>query len=389
MLQKLFSMKTELRQKLYGAFCTLPKIIKNPLINVACRVGKYRIMSSSTPPRLIWYVTSRCNARCSHCFYGRYINQKDELSFDEFKEVVRSLKTGLKVVNLTGGEPFMRRDLPELCRTLAEINKTDLITLPTNGNMSDWIELSLQEILKTARLRVNVQVSLDGTREVHDQIRGVKGIFDRAIETVRRLKNLKSRYKRLNNVSVITTLCRQNEKCLSELVWFVREELGVFHKFQFIRGAHMDVFEIDPCDLSELDPLQPEKPRDIFGMTKFLSEEILRYDKSLLARKQVEILRQSVSILMDKKPTVNCLAGYIDGVIFANGDVALCELTRPFANLRDFNFDFHKLWNSTQANEMRGKIRQCFCTHPCNLSTSMSFDPDILKKLSTEDLRTE
>ncbi|MFC1666530.1 radical SAM/SPASM domain-containing protein [Candidatus Omnitrophota bacterium] len=384
MIHKFFGIKTEQRQGLYKAFCALPKIIKNPLINIACWIGRHQIKSFSTPPRLIWYVTSRCNARCSHCFYGRHINQKDEFTIDEFKRVVRSLDTKLRAVNLTGGEPFLHGDLPELCRTLAEISKTDLITLPTNGSKPASIELSLQKILKTAKLRVNVQVSLEGTRDVHDQICGIYGIFDNAVETVQRLKKLKSHYKRLNNISVITTLSLQNEKCLSELMRFVREELGVFHKIQFIRGAHTDVFGIELCDLSELDPLHPEKPHDIVGVVNFLSRDILRYNKTLLARKQIELLYQAASILTNKKPSVNCLAGRIDGVIFANGDVAICELTKPFANLRDFSFDFHKLWNSSQANEMRRRTQKCFCTHPCNLTTSMSFDPHILKKLSVE-----
>lgn len=76
-----------------------------------------------------------------------------------------------------------------------------------------------------------------------------------------------------------------------------------------------------------------------------------------------------------------CLAGYIDGVIFPNGDVALCEFTKPFINLHDFNLDFNKLWNSSKTEQMRHKIQECFCTHPCNLSTSMSFDPNSIKRL--------
>lgn len=388
MLQKLFGMKTDRRQKLYEAFCSLPAAVKNPLIHAACWLGRRHVRTLATPPRLIWYVTSRCNARCSHCFFGRQLNQAGELSLEEFRTVVRSLRTRVRSVTLTGGEPFLRNDLPALCRALAEINGADLVTLPTNGFLPERIEAMLREILGTAELNVNVQVSLDGTREVHDAIRGLAGSYDRAVETVRRFKRMKSEKGggpvslRLNNVSVITTLCRQNESCLPELVRFVREELGVFHKFQFVRGAHTDVFGIRPEALSELDPFRPEKPNDIAGVTRFLSAEILRHDQSLLARRQVELLRQAAAIILDNTRTVDCLAGRIDGVIYANGDVALCELTRPFANLRDYGLDFAKLWNGAEAEAMRSETRQCFCTHPCNLSTSMSFDPATLKRLS-------
>lgn len=383
MLQKLFGMKSESRQRLYEAFCHLPGWVKEPAIEAMCWIGRRHTLRLPSPPRLIWYATSRCNARCSHCFFGSFVNTADELALEEFSTVVRSLKVRLRSVNLTGGEPFLREELVELCGALSHYNRTDLITLPTNGLQPQHIEETTERILSTTKLRLNVQVSLDGSAGVHDAIRAVQGAFDRACQTVEKFKELKRRHENLNNISVLTTLTRRNQDCIPELIRFVRKELAVFHKFQFIRGSHTDVFNIDEEALSELDPAEPEKPEDIRGLTELITAEILAHDTSLLARRQVELLRRSAYILLNQKPVLTCLAGRIDGVIFANGDVSLCEMTRPFANLRQYNLDFLRLWNGTEAEEMRRRIRKCFCAHPCNLSTSMSFDAETLKRLSS------
>jgi len=71
----------------------------------------------------------------------------------------------------------------------------------------------------------------------------------------------------------------------------------------------------------------------------------------------------------------------MDGVIYANGDVALCEFTRPFANLKDFDYNFRRLWHSPRAGEARKAIKTCFCAHPCNLISSMRCDWKSLNRL--------
>ncbi|MFH1460631.1 MAG: radical SAM protein [Candidatus Omnitrophota bacterium] len=384
MLHKLLGMNTELRQQCYEVFCSLPEGIKNILINVIVNIYKLQARAFPTPPRLIWYITSRCNARCSHCFYTRYLNRTDDLTIEDVKKIVKSLKVRLEVAALTGGEPFLHPDLFEFCKTLVEINRTKLISLSTNGSMPDSIEQVIKKILKNMQVKINIQVSLDGMRELHDKVRGVPGIFDYAVETVLRLKKIKLQNKQLNDISVMTTLSQKNEKHLPELILFVREKLKVFHKFQFIRAANTDVFQAKENWQSGLISFTDKKPENISSITDFLSEQILKHNNTLLARKQVEILRKQAQILEGQKPWLDCFAGCVDGVIFANGDVAVCELSQPLANLRDFNFNFYELWQSPQANEMRRNLTKCFCIHPCNLMSSISFTPSILKRLSAK-----
>jgi MoaA/NifB/PqqE/SkfB family radical SAM enzyme len=68
-----------------------------------------------TPPFLIVFINSICNLTCEHCFYWRNLNQRDDLTYDEFKRL--SLELGqIEILNLSGGEPFIRPEFAEICQ---------------------------------------------------------------------------------------------------------------------------------------------------------------------------------------------------------------------------------------------------------------------------------
>ncbi len=72
------------------------------------------LLKRGLPVNLIFFVTSRCNLLCTHCFYWEELNKrKNELELDEIERVSRSLPNLLSV-SLTGGEPYLRPDLPDI-----------------------------------------------------------------------------------------------------------------------------------------------------------------------------------------------------------------------------------------------------------------------------------
>ncbi len=123
-----------------------------------------------------WHLTERCNLRCRHCYQGE--RSTDEMPFREIRNVIIEVSDTVKEwsesygvslspsMNITGGEPFLRNDLPEI---LGEIKKQGLkIYLLTNGTLVDK---------KRARMLADlgvdgVQVSMEGPEDVHDVIRG-------------------------------------------------------------------------------------------------------------------------------------------------------------------------------------------------------------------------
>ena len=103
----------------------------------------------SQPGFLIFYVTNRCNFRCNFCFYGKEIvkgQKSDELTIDEIEKI--AITTGpLLQLSLTGGEPFLRKNLSDIIDIFIRHTDPWYITIPTNASMPDRMSEVLEEIL--------------------------------------------------------------------------------------------------------------------------------------------------------------------------------------------------------------------------------------------------
>ena len=380
MIDRLFGMKNEPREWMFQRFIALPKPLRRAVIRGVCAIGTRQVERLKTPTRLIYYVTNRCNARCRHCFFAAYLNTDPvaELTLREIDRVASSFRHRIQSLLLTGGEPTLREDLPEICRIFDRRNRTALFTIPTNGLKPDRIEQVFDEILRTTRAKLNAQVSIDGLAEVHDRIRGVPGSFERALETARRLKRLRPRHPNLNNTSVLTVISAANADQIEPLIDLVEREGGLFHKFQYLRSSATDVMGVPEEALAHHAPpdqafVRPDEDT-LRRLTGLIARRLRRPHHTLVSRRQVASMMHQWRSAVEHDGRLECLAGRIDGVLYADGAVALCEMTRPVANVRDFGGDFAALWRSEAADARRRQIRRCFCSHPCNISTSMSYD---------------
>jgi MoaA/NifB/PqqE/SkfB family radical SAM enzyme len=113
--------------------------------------------------------------------WKRPADRERELAADEYAWLPASLRS----INVSGGEPFLRDDLPDVVRVMRRACPRARIVISTNGLDPDRVEraASLME-------RVAVRVSLDAAGPAHDRARGVPGAYERAVETVMRLKAL-------------------------------------------------------------------------------------------------------------------------------------------------------------------------------------------------------
>lgn len=374
-------MKTTLREDYYRLIRKMPAPLKNLAAKYVFFSEKKKLKKMKTPVHLIFFVTNRCNLRCSHCFYWRHINKSSsEMNLEEIKKIVKSLKNSLESVIITGGEPFLREDLVEVCKIFEKYNKTKKIIIATNGMIPEKIYSQSRRILEETNLDLTVQVSIDGFEETHDKIRGVKGCFKNAVETVKRLKQLSE--NRNFNVTITTTISKNNADEIENLIFFVKNELKAFHGLQFMRNSLKHSFNVPRDFIADFDSekglLETEEMEKIYKEIKWDERNL---DSPLLNRVNETLNSHILSILKDKKPVLVCRAGIVDAVVYSNGDVSMCEFTKPFANLKDFELDFYKLWSSEKARNARLKIKNCFCIHSCNLINSMKYDSKSLKKI--------
>lgn len=172
--------------------------------------GKYLAFVQEYRPVVFWNLTDRCNLACAHC-YGRSgpdSGTEGELSTDEALALTDDFAaTGVPLILLSGGEPLLREDLPELARAAGE--RGIRTALSTNGTL---ITPGAARMIRDAGIGY-VGISLDGASpETHDAFRGTRGAFERAMEGFARCREAGIR------TGLRVTLTKENYRELAALI---------------------------------------------------------------------------------------------------------------------------------------------------------------------------
>lgn len=134
---------------------------------------------------LTLHLTYRCNLRCQHCYVRQEFGK--ELSTAQLQDLIReSAKMGVHRIHFTGGEPFLRRDLRKLVRTVRE-EQVCLRSIFTNGMLVEQSAGIISEIADS--FRTNFYISLDGIGSSHNWFRGSDSSFRKAISSIRFLQD--------------------------------------------------------------------------------------------------------------------------------------------------------------------------------------------------------
>jgi MoaA/NifB/PqqE/SkfB family radical SAM enzyme len=318
-----------------------------------------------TPSFLILFINSTCNMKCEHCFYWRNLNRRDDLSKEEIFKLSRSLGR-IENLNLSGGEPFLRKEFAEICRQFIQYNKARQIYVPTNGwyteKMVEQISLTLAE--NDLDLFV-VELSLDGMQEFHDQFRVAPGSFARAMKTYDALAELQARDPRLR-IHSISTATHINMDEIRRLTTYLFDRCPKMdhHNLAIIRGDR--------------------KNASLEGPSLGQYQELYQYIRRLWAPREtgrygsvVEPMLQwaKVRTITEQTQVIPCLAGRLSAVVYANGDVSVCELHAPLGNLRKQSF--WQIWGSEEARKLRESIasKDCYCTTEVFMWPSIVYQP--------------
>jgi len=322
------------------------------------------------PNFLVLFINSICNMKCEHCFYWTSLNQRDDMSKDEIFTLSRSLGK-LENLNLSGGEPFLRKEFAEICRQFIQHNGVRQIYVPTNGYYTDRTVAAVTNVLEEKELDLFVvEISLDGMPEFHDNFRVAKNAFQKAMETYDALVEIQKRDPRLR-IHSIATATNVNMGEIRRLSTYLYERCPNMdhHNLAIIRGDRKNP------DLAA--PLLKEY------------QELYTYIRRLWAPREesrygaiVEPMLQwaKVKTLKEKRQVVPCSAGRQTVVVYANGDVSLCEIHKPIGNLRQKSFQ--EIWQSEEAQRLRKSIacKECYCTTEVFLWPSIVFQPPSLAK---------
>ncbi len=151
-------------------------------------IGPWQRYRKANNPRLTgihWHVTGRCNLNCRHCYMQAPAGRYGQLSFDAMAGLVEQFeRANVLEVSLTGGEPFVRRDLLDILQLLAQ-KKIRLAQIFSNGLLITNRHLAS---IRKIGFRPAFQISFDGVG-AHDQMRGTTGTEQGVIDAIRRLRD--------------------------------------------------------------------------------------------------------------------------------------------------------------------------------------------------------
>ena len=186
------------------------------------------------------FITDRCNLRCKMCDYWKRKSDKNYLTPTQWRQVLNKL--GVTRVHIIGMEPLLYKDFDVLLKSISKPGRTIMLT--TNGLL---LEKHLSAIHRYVH---NTAVSLDGLPEVHDSIRGVPGTFNKAFNSLVKLKSMGS----IVRVSFAVTPDNTHQIIPLYLKLWKHRIPMIINQFNFIHPDSCNGYNCKPSNLDKYDP---------------------------------------------------------------------------------------------------------------------------------------
>ena len=335
------------------------------------KASRRGLCKTPMPVTLTYSITNMCQSRCKTCYIWRvYIDnpelKKKELRIDEIEKIFQSMGH-LFFFNISGGEPYLRKDLVEIVDLACKYLTPGVIHAPTNALAPKLIEKKTIEILEVMKenkheVPFTIKPSFDGIGEKLDEIRGAEGNFENVLDTVARLKEIQKDYPNLH-VNLGTVISNFNVDDIVEISDYAHK-LDVDSYINEIAEQRSELFTLN-------EPITPTAEKYERAVEYFSSE--IRRDiksKSKLSRytQSFRLVYYDIVVrtLREKRQVLPCYAGISNVHINPYGEVWACCILgyeKPMGDLRAVNYDFKHVWHSKQANDVRGYIKDgnCYC----------------------------
>lgn len=312
-------------------------------------------------------ITLKCNLKCKMCGaqqekWEMYKENLDEdMSFENFQNIIISLKKFKTNIILTGGEPLLHKEWFKFAKFAKENNLC--VTLQTNGV---FLEENVERILEVFN---QINVSIDGVEKIHDDIRGKRGTYEKIIKGLKLLKNIR-REKNLYSpgLNIWFTITPWNYKFLKDTFielanleigmdnftvvhpMFIKEE--AYRRFRKIFPTNgIDIIKGFLIDLSGID-------------TEYIRKEIKEIKKLIKKYKNIKIIfspqidEKDISIFYNREKdflskSLKCLTPWLDPFILPDGSLFSC-MGIYLGNTKNENII--NLWNNKRAKYFRRKF---------------------------------
>ncbi len=350
------------------------------MIKLLLRIVAYKLYRWIGFPRILpmnytLSVSYRCNSRCKTC--NIYDKEAEELTLDEYRKIFHNIGRSPFWITISGGEPFLRKDLADICIEACRICRPAILNIPSNGIITERIVQTVKKITEGCpHTQVVINLSIDGVGELHNQIRNVPGNYDKVIATYNGLRRLKAKNLAIGIHTVIS-----------------RFNVGEFAAI----ANHLMSLKPDSY-ITEI----AEEREELMTMGKGITPGVIEYRSAIdwLVHRikngrykgqgritqafRVEYYNMVKRVLRDKTQVIPCYAGIASAQISPDGEVwACCIKAHSFGNLRNFMYRLRPIWFSEAMAAERRSIRrrECYCPLANAAYTNMLMDVPTLMRV--------
>ena len=353
--------------------------IKNRLLSFLHTVGRARRRAVTLPRFLTYIVTFSCNARCIMCDSWRKPSPND-LSIDEIGNIFNKLPR-MDAVRLTGGEPFVRRDLLDIAHLVQDKLKPLMIHVTTNGFLTDRIVQFCEKRRRDVPL--SMLVSVDGMDEKHNHVRGHDKAWDFIVRT---LNALAPRQKELRmslsvNQTIVDAEGVEHYKRLREFL----EPLGVRNNVVMAYDLSAtynleEELEVAPSQIGQFTTFGEFTEEHLQTLFDEIEKDLTNYP--LLDRLAKRYYLQGIrNRLLDGEgvPNPKCVALNSHLRLLPDGRVPTCQFnTTSVGNLKEEKFA--NLWANGRIGKQREWVNKCpGCWAECEVLPSAIYTGDLLR----------
>jgi MoaA/NifB/PqqE/SkfB family radical SAM enzyme len=250
---------------------------------------------------------------------------------------IEKLPSGLRFINITGGEPFIRRDIGDIIKVIRP--KTERIVISTNGFFTERI-VELCEKYPD----LGIRISTEGLQKTNDDIRKIPGGFDRTMRTLLTLRRMGI----IKDIGFGMTVQDMNCKDML-LLYELSDALGYEFATATLHNSHY---------FHKLDNRIVDKDMVCAEFSKLVTE--LLKSKSVKKWFRAYFNYGLMNYIYGGKRFLACEMGTESCFIDPSGDVLACNgmnVKVPMGNIRENSFD--DIWNSEQAGKVRSIVKTC------------------------------
>jgi MoaA/NifB/PqqE/SkfB family radical SAM enzyme len=278
-------------------------------------------------------VTYRCNAKCHMCNTWQFPSKPAE---EITPAIVDKLPKGLKFINITGGEPFLRNDLEEIVRVA--LTKTERLVISTNGYFTERM-LALARKFPT----IGVRISIEGLPTANDELRGMKDGFDHGLRSLLGLKALG-----LKDIGFGMTVSDVNAKDMIEL-YRLADAMGL----EFATASTHNSYYFHKDDNAFKDPEMVAREFEKISCELLKTRRVKNWFRAYFNHGMANYVRGGKRLLPCEVGTDMFFVDPYGKVMPCNG----MDREMPMGDLTQHSFE--EIWASDQAAKVRAAVKSC------------------------------